>query len=145
MEFLARINWETVLVIAIPGLIGLLGVLWNDFRKKKNASIDTAEAKSLRREPTWVELEESNRKLRAEMDEQKNNFETAMEELETRFKTRLENLERKTNVRIAALSNLLYTAADAWPTGHPAPNFEQSDLDALENTDVPFIWRMGRR
>lgn len=145
MEFLTHINWETVLVSSIPGVLILAGIIYQSIRKRQEANIETSAATALKREPTWVELEESNRKLRAEMEEQKSNFETAIEELEDRFKTRLENLERKTNVRIGALSNLLYTAADAWPTGHPAPNFEQADLDALENTDVPFIWRMGRR
>lgn len=141
MEFLTHINWETVLISSIVPLVGLFGLLYNDFRKKKNASIDTAEATALKREPTWVELEESNRKLRAEMDEQRTEFEEAIKTLKERFDT----FEKKTNVRIGALSNMLHSAQAQWPTDAPGPVFEGADLDALENTDVPYIWRFSRR
>lgn len=141
MEFLTHINWETVLVASIPGLLILVGIIYQSIRKRQEANIETSAATALKREPTWVELEESNRKLRAEMDEQRKEFENAINSLEERFK----KFEQKTNVRIGALSNMLHSAQAQWPTDAPGPVFEGSDLDALENTDVPYIWRFSRR
>lgn len=141
MEFLTHINWETVLVSSIPGVLILAGIIYQSIRKRQESNIETSAATALKREPTWVELEESNRKLRAEMDEQRKEFENAINSLEERFK----KFEQKTNVRIGALSNMLHSAQAQWPTDAPGPVFEGSDLDALENTDVPYIWRFSRR
>lgn len=141
MQFLTHINWETVLVTSIVPLLTLAGIIYNNARKRKNTAIETSAATALKREPTWVELEESNRKLRAEMDEQRKEFEAAISNLEERFK----KFEDKTNVRIGALSYMLHESARQWPEGTPGPVFEGSYLDALENTDVPYIWRFSRR
>jgi hypothetical protein len=137
VNFVSGVNWETVLVASIVPVIGLIGILYNDFRKKKNASIDTAQAVAVKREPTWVELEESNRSLRAEMAVQKKDADQRIADLEARFDT----FETKTNVRIGALSNMLHASARQWPETHPGPYFEAEDLAALENTDVPYVWR----
>lgn len=125
MNFLA-VNWETVLVSSIPAIMIFIGIVYNDVRKKRNAGLDTESAVSLKREPTWVELENSNRELRKEM-----------QELSDRF----DKFEKKTNTRISALSNMLHESARQWPATHPGPYFDPTDLAALENTDVPYIWR----
>ena len=122
----AGINWETVLVASVPAIMIFIGVVYNDLRKKRNASVDTENAVAVKREPTWVELETSNRELRKEM-----------KELSDRF----DQFERRTNTRIGALSNMLHESARQWPATHPGPYFERADLAALENTDVPYIWR----
>lgn len=141
MQFLNEINWETVLVASIPGLLILAGIIYQSIRKRQEANIETSAATALKREPTWVELEESNRKLRAEMDDQRKEFEAAINSLEARFK----KFEEKTNVRIGALSYMLHESARQWPEDAPGPIFEGKYLDALENTDVPYIWRFSRR
>lgn len=149
---LADINWETVLVTSIVPILTLAGLIYNNLRKRKNTEIDTESAIVVKREPTWVELEESNRKLRAEMDENKSAFEAELERQRSSFEARLQEIEarqgkfeQKTNTRIGALSNMLYAAADQWPTDHPGPEFNPEDLDALENTDLPYVWRGRRR
>lgn len=131
------IDWGTVLVAAIVPLIAFAGVIYNDIRKKRNARVDTESATALMREPTWVELETSNRELRAEMAKNKRENDERVRLLEERF----DAFEQKTNRRIGALSNMLHSASRQWPSEHPGPYFEQEDLDALENTDVPYVWR----
>lgn len=137
MSFFANVNWETVITVAVPGLIIFLGTVYNDIRKKKNAQIDTNNAVTVKREPTWVELEESNRKLRAEMAAQKEESDGKYDELTERFN----KFEQKTNVRIAALSNMLHATSVQWPLDAPGPYFDAADLAALEHTDVPYVWR----
>lgn len=61
------VSWETVLIASIPAFLTLIGVIYNDFRKKKNLRNETDASKEVRREPTWNELVTENRNLRAEM------------------------------------------------------------------------------
>lgn len=137
MNFWTNVNWETVLVVGIPGLLTLLGVLYNDFRKKKNAKIDSDSAVVLKREPTWVELEEANRALRTELDAQRKEFEGKMAALTDR----MNRYEEKTNRRIGALSNMLHATAYQWPADHAGPFFDAEDFSALEMTDIPYTFR----
>lgn len=137
----ANINWETVLVTAIPAILLLAGVIFNGFRTKKNEKAAAENTITVKREPTWVELEESNRSLRKEMKEQGEGHDKKIKELEDRFDT----FEKKTNVRIAALSNMLHAASRQWPAETPGPYFDSSDLEALEHTDVPYVWRNRAR
>lgn len=142
------IDWQTVLVASIaPGLI-FAGLIFNQIFRKKNTQTDVQSATTLKREPTWVELEESNRKLRAEMDERDkaNDEKMAQQKAEmdaqyAELRTQLVEFKQKTNVKIAAMSNMLHTASVQWPPDHPGPLFDPKDLGALEHTDVPFIWR----
>lgn len=137
MTFLDGINWETVLIASIAPLLLFAGIIYNDVRKKKNSTIDITAAITTKREPTWVELEESNRKLRAEMEGNKKESDERYQSLEARF----DHFEKSTNKRIGALSNMLHASAEQWPDTHTGPYFDQADLEALENTDVPFVWR----
>lgn len=86
-----------------------------------------------RRTGSWTELANENRNLRGEVDEQREKI--------SELTDRLDKFERKTNVRIGALSNMLHDTARQWPPDQAGPYFSQEDLDALENTDVPFVWR----
>lgn len=144
----ANIDWQTVLVASVAPTLIFAGLLFNQFFRKRNTETDTSAATALKREPTWVELEESNRKLRAEMAqmekdndkklaEQKAAFDAKYDRLADRFDT----FENKTNVRIGALSNMLHQSASQWPPDHPGPYFDPKDLGALEHTDVPYVWR----
>lgn len=146
------IHWQTVLVSSIAPVLVFVGVVFNDIRKKRNASIDTNSAVAVKREPTWVELEESNRKLRAEMaemdkanDEKMAAQKAAMDAQYTELRGQLTEFKQKTDVRIAALSNMLHTASVQWPSDHQGPLFDPKDLGALEHTDVPYVWRNRAR
>lgn len=131
------INWETVLVASIIPVFGLIGIIYKSYSDKKAAKAGNDATTANRREPSWVELDEANRKLRQEVDDNKEDAERRIKALEDRFET----FVNKTNTRIGALSNMLHASAQQWPTDHPGPYFLQEDLDALENTDVPFVWR----
>lgn len=131
------IDWQTVLVASIAPVLIAAGLVFNQIFRNRNARVDTDNATTLKREPTWVELEESNRKLRAEMKDQGEGHDKKIRELEERFDT----FEKKTNVKIAAMSNMLHAASRQWPAEAPGPYFDPADLEALEHTDVPYIWR----
>lgn len=136
-HILADINWETVLVASIVPIIGLIGLIYQSYQKRKETRDSNNAQTANRREPTWVELDEANRKLRQEMEENERRADERFKKLEERFDT----FVKKTNTRIGALSNMLHTAQTSWPEGVPGPYFSREDLDALENTDVPFVWR----
>lgn len=136
-QMLADINWETVLVASIVPIIGLIGLIYQSYQKRKENKDGADATRAAKREPTWNEVVDENRKLRTDLDNQKKEYDTRIEAIEKRF----EAFEKKTNTRIGALSNMLHSASSQWPADHPGPYFSQEDLDALENTDVPFVWR----
>lgn len=109
----------------IPALVAIIAA----FVALTNRNRDSADRKS----GSWTELANENRNLRGEIDEQRDKI--------SELTDRLDKFERKTNVRIGALSNMLHDTARQWPPNDPGPYFSQEDLDALENTDVPFVWR----
>ena len=62
-----NLSWDSILIASIPGFLALLGILYNEYRKKKNLRAETDVNKELRREPTWNELVTENRNLRTEL------------------------------------------------------------------------------
>lgn len=137
VEMLTEVNWETVIVAAIVPLITLLGVIYKTMQDRKAAREGADLNLVSKREPSWVELAEENRKLREEMEGNKADADERFRKLEERF----ESFVTKTNTRIGALSNMLHAASSQWPSDTAGPYFSQADLDALENTDVPYVWR----
>lgn len=109
----------------IPAIVAIIAA----FVALTNRNRDSAD----RRTGSWTELANENRNLRGEVDEQREKI--------SELTDRLDKFERKTNVRIGALSNMLHDTARQWPPDQAGPYFSQEDLDALENTDVPFVWR----
>lgn len=136
-QVLADINWETVLVASILPLLGLIGIIYQSYQKRKEAREGNDATRAAKREPTWNEVVDENRKLRTDLENQKKDNDAKIEALEARF----DAFEKKTNTRIGALSNMLHSASSQWPADQPGPYFSQEDLDALENTDVPYVWR----
>lgn len=142
------INWEAVLIPAIPGLLALIGVIYGIVYTRRNNRDNNDATKQARREPTWNEVVNENRSLRKDLDAQKDNHTKQIEDLKADHDAKFKELEKrfetfvnKTNTRIGALSNMLHTASVAWPADQPGPYFDREDLDALENTDVPYVWR----
>lgn len=109
----------------IPAIVAIIAA----FVALTNRNRDSEDRKS----GSWTDLANENRNLRGEVDEQREKI--------SELTDRLDKFERKTNVRIGALSNMLHDTARQWPPNDPGPYFSQEDLDALENTDVPFVWR----
>lgn len=130
-------NWEALIVPSIPGVLALIGVVYGVYASRRNNQEDNDSTKQARREPTWNEVVNENRQLRKDLDEQKKDHEDAIRKLEERF----DAFEKKTNTRIGGLSNMLHEASRQWPSDREGPYFDQEYLDALENTDVPYIWR----
>lgn len=130
-------NWETILVSSIPSLGILVGLIYQEYRKRKNAKDDAQQTASAKKEPTWNEVVNENRQLRADLTAQGAAYDEKIESLEKRFA----NFERKTNRRIGALSNIIHATASQWPSDHEGPYFPKEELEALEDTDLPYIWR----
>lgn len=130
-------DWEQMVIVAIPGVLALVGFVYNEYRKRKNARDDAQATASAKKEPTWNEVVTENRQLRADLTSQKKDHDDKIESLETRFN----NFERKTNRRIGALSNIIHATASQWPADRPGPFFPKEDLEALEDTDIPYVWR----
>ncbi len=131
------LNWEQMLIVAIPGLIALAGVVYGEYRKRKNARDDAEQTASAKKEPTWNEVVSENRQLRKDLTEQKREHDEWRDSMEERFGT----FERKTNRRIGALSNIIHATASQWPADATGPYFPKEDLEALEDTDIPYVWR----
>lgn len=131
------VDWQSLLLGAIPGMIALIGLIYQEYRKRRNAKDDAEATASAKREPTWNEVVTENRQLRKDLTEQKVEHDAKIESLEVRFGA----FERKTNRRIGALSNIIHASASQWPANVPGPYFPKEDLEALEDTDIPYVWR----
>jgi len=81
-----------------------------------------------RREPTWGELVEENRKQRAE-------FEAFRENTEERFSA--------LDVKFGAFVRVLTSLAEQWPADH-SPELDPTDIEQL-GTTLPVKFRPRRR
>lgn len=124
-------NMQEILIAAIPGLLALLGFIYNEYRKRKNAKEEADQTLQARREPTWNELVTENRNLRTEVNRQGDEIET--------IKTDLSSYKRSTNRKFNAFENMLRDAFRQWPVGFEHPVFNSDDLSELRDADIP--WR----
>lgn len=85
-----------------------------------------------RKVPSWVELDDSNRELRAEMAL----FRDEISELQREVR----ELKHAQVARDLAISNVLHDIARQWPRDAAAPAFDREDLEVLGDT-VPRTWR----
>ena len=84
--------------------------------------------------PSWVELEDANRKLRTEMS----GIRKEMDEL----RASLQELKTEQIERDVAITNVLYDIAKQWPRDVSAPSFNSRDLEVLGDT-IPRPWRLA--
>lgn len=133
MNWMADINWESVLVASIIPVLGLVGLIYQEYRKRKNAKDSAAENAAAKREPTWNELVTENRNLRDEVTELNKQFATFQSEF-TAYKAVMSR-------KMDALVELNREASAQWPEGHEGPVFNADTLGALEDTEVPVKWR----
>lgn len=84
--------------------------------------------------PSWVELEDANRKLRTEMS----GIRKEMDEL----RASLQELKTEQIERDVAITNVLHDIAKQWPRDVSAPSFNSRDLEVLGDT-IPRPWRLA--
>lgn len=126
-----NLNWEAILIASIPGILALVGFIYNEYRKRQNAKEDADQTAAARREPTWNELVTENRNLREEVTKQGDEIE--------RIKNDLSSYKRATNKKFTAFENVLRDIFHQWPTDHEYPVFNSDDLTELRDADIP--WR----
>lgn len=126
-----NLNWEGILIAAIPGVLALLGFIYNEYRKRVNAREEADQTAQARREPTWNELVTENRNLRVEVNSQGEAIDS--------IKKDLERYKRSTNKKFSAFENMLRDIFHQWPVDHEYPVFNSDDLSELRDADIP--WR----
>lgn len=124
-------NWESVLLGAIPGFLALAAVVYGKMQDRKAKREELDQTNQARREPTWNELVTENRNLRADVIRQGEDIE--------RIKSDLSNYKRATNRKFSAFENMLRDIFHQWPTDHEYPVFNSDDLTELRDADIP--WR----
>lgn len=124
-------NWESVLLGAIPGFLALAAVIYGKMQDRKAKREELDHTNQARREPTWNELVTENRNLRADVIRQGEDIE--------RIKSDLSSYKKTTNKKFNAFENMLRDAFRQWPSGFEHPLFNSDDLTELRDADIP--WR----
>lgn len=130
-------NWETILIASIPGVLALLGYLYNEYRKRKNAREEADLTLQARREPTWNELVTENRNLRADVNRQDDEIQAIRDSFD-QHKDDFNTYKRTTNRKFRAFENILRDAFLQWPSGFDHPLFNSDDLSELRDADIPW-------
>lgn len=124
-------NWESVLLGAIPGFLALAAVIYGKMQDRKAKREELDQTNQARREPTWNELVTENRNLRADVIRQGEDIE--------RIKSDLSSYKKSTNRKFNAFENMLRDVFRQWPNGYEHPLFNSDDLTELRDADIP--WR----
>lgn len=130
-------NWQAILIASIPGVLALVGFIYNEYRKRKNAKEEADRNLQARREPTWNELVTENRNLRADVNRQDEEIE-AIRESFAQHKDDFNTYKRTTNRKFRAFENMLRDVFLQWPLGFEHPLFNSDDLSELRDADIPW-------
>ncbi len=130
-------NWETILIASIPGVLALLGYIYNEYRKRKNAREEADLTLQARREPTWNELVTENRNLRADVNRQDDEIQAIRDSFD-QHKDDFNTYKKTTNRKFRAFENILRDAFLQWPSGFDHPLFNSDDLSELRDADIPW-------
>lgn len=124
-------NWWQLLIVSVPGLLALAGLVYGEYRKRKNAREEAERTDQARKEPTWNELVTENRNLRRDVNEQSDEID--------RIKKDLSRHKESTGRKFRAFENMLRDVFRQWPAGFEHPVFNSDDLSELRDADIP--WR----
>lgn len=124
------VNWESIVVAAIGPVMVIIGLIYQEHRKRKNARDASDATLQAQREPTWNELVTENRNQRVELTTQGD----AIEQL----RRDMTNLERKMDRKISAFENILRDVANQWPAHMDPPVFNSDDLTELLDNNIPW-------
>lgn len=130
-------NWWELVLIGTPGLLALAGVIYGEYRKRKNAREEADRNLQARREPTWNELVTENRNLRADVNRQDEEIE-AIRASFAQHKDDFNTYKRTTNRKFRAFENMLRDVFSQWPLGFEHPLFNSDDLSELRDADIPW-------
>lgn len=125
-----NLNFQDILIASIPGLLALIGFIYNEYRKRKNAREEADLTNQARKEPTWNELVTENRNLRTEVDEQRTDID--------KIKDDLAQYKKTTNRKFRAFENMLRDIFLQWPSHIEYPLFNSDDLSELRDADIPW-------
>lgn len=123
----AFVNWESVLIASIGPVLVIVGLIYQEYRKRKNAREANDATLQAQREPTWNELVTENRNLRTDLGE-----------MEARFDKKMDALERKMDRKITAFENVFRDIFNQWPADHEPPVFNSEDLTELLDNNIPW-------
>lgn len=126
-----NIDWQSLLLGFIPGVLALIAVVYGKIQDRKSKREEADQTAAARREPTWNELVTENRNLREEVTKQGDEIE--------RIKSDLSRYKRATNRKFTAFENVLRDIFHQWPKDHEYPLFNSDDLTELRDADIP--WR----
>lgn len=126
-----NVNWESILLGAIPGFLALAAVIYGKMQDRKSKREELDQTNQARKEPTWNELVTENRNLRVEVNSQGEAIDS--------IKKDLERYKRSTNKKFSAFENMLRDIFHQWPVDHEYPVFNSDDLTELRDADIP--WR----
>lgn len=130
-------NWETILIASIPGVLALLGYIYNEYHKRKNTREEADLNLQARREPTWNELVTENRNLRSDVNRQDEEIQGIRDEF-NRYRDDFNTYKKTTNRKFRAFENILSDAFAQWPIGFEHPLFNSDDLSELRDADIPW-------
>lgn len=126
-----NVNWESILLGAIPGVLALLAVIYGKMQERKQKREELDQTNQARKEPTWNELVTENRNLRTEVNSQGEAIDN--------IKKDLERYKKSTNRKFGAFENMLRDIFHQWPKDIEYPLFNSDDLTELRDADIP--WR----
>lgn len=125
-----NMNWESLLLGAIPGILALVAVVYSKIQERKAKKAEADQTAAARREPTWNELVTENRNLRVEVN--------GLGEDVDRIKRDLDQYKKSTNRKFSAFENMLRDIFHQWPADVEYPRFNSDDLSELRDANIPW-------
>lgn len=131
-------NWWELFLVATPGLLALVGFVYGEYRKKRNAREEADRNIQARREPTWNELVTENRNLRSDVNRQDDEIDQMRREFDV-YRDEFNLYKTTTNRKFTAFENVLRDIFHQWPKDVEYPVFNSDDLSELRDANIP--WR----
>lgn len=130
-------NWESVLLGAIPGFLALAAVVYGKLQDRKQKREELDQTNQARKEPTWNELVTENRNLRADVNRQDTEIQGIRDEFD-QYRDEFNAYKKTTNRKFRAFENMLRDVFLQWPLGFEHPLFNSDDLSELRDADIPW-------
>ena len=130
-------NWESVLLGAIPGFLALAAVAYSKWQDRKQKREELNQTHQARKEPTWNELVTENRNLRSDVNRQDTEIQAIRDSFD-QHKDDFNTYKRTTNRKFRAFENMLRDVFSQWPIGFEHPLFNSDDLSELRDADIPW-------
>lgn len=120
-------DFQEIIIAAIGPVLVIIGLIYQEYRKRKNAREASDLTLQAQKEPTWNELVTENRNLRTDLNN-----------IEDRVNLKMEALEKKMDKKITAFENVFRDVASQWPSNVDPPVFNSEDLSELLDNNIPW-------